>query len=80
MAQRLTSNFNEVYFDVSSKKKSQEADVSFDDKTPEAPKPRPQVQISAEEIKKKAAKKDEDPRITKFKMAEVNVSTITAAS
>lgn len=57
---------------MSSKKKSEEA--SFDDKTPEAPMPRAQIQLSAEDMKKKTAKKDEDPRITKFKMAEVNVS------
>lgn len=34
-------------------------------KEPELP-----IQISAEEMKKKQAKKDEDPRITKFKNAE----------
>lgn len=60
---------------ISSKKKSSEAsEKSFDEKTAETPKPKAQVQISAEDMKKKAAKKDEDPRITKFKMAEVNVS------
>lgn len=30
-----------------------------------------QLQVSAEEMKKKQAKKDEDPRITKFKNTEV---------
>lgn len=39
------------------------------------------VQISVEEMKKKQAKKDEDPRITKFKNAEVNTkSDVSCAS
>lgn len=44
------------------------------EKRPEPIKPQPEVkvQISTEEMKKKhAAKKDEDPKITKFKNAEV---------
>lgn len=45
-------------------------------KSQQPPKPKKEtaveLQISAEEMKKKQAKKDEDPRITKFKNAEVN--------
>lgn len=73
-----------LYLINSNKKKSQDVDVSFEDKHDEnaagvkkeehpMPKaPEITVQISAEEMKKKQAKKDEDPKITKFKNAEVN--------
>lgn len=67
-----------------SDQKSQEAvslAVSFEEKHETAegvkaesarPKKEPEmpIQISAEEMKKKQAKKDEDPKITKFKNAE----------
>lgn len=61
--------------------------MSFEDKpedeakreTPPEPKPAAPitVQLSAESMKKKQAKKDEDPRITKFKNAEVIEKVLT---
>lgn len=71
------------YFN-SNKKSSQRSQenvslaVSFEEKQedqavvkeePVKPKEQP-IQISAEEMKKKQAKKDEDPKITRFKNAE----------
>jgi hypothetical protein len=69
----------------SRKVKSQDVASSFEekdkvDKPPEPPKaiepveqPQNILKVSSEEMKKKQAKKDEDPRISKFKNAEVKV-------
>lgn len=74
--------FKLISFSLNSRKiKSQDAGSSFEDKhenvekPPEPPKvvepPQDLLKISTEEMKKKQAKKDEDPKITKFKNAEV---------
>lgn len=60
-------------------KTSQDAGESFEEKhepVVEIPKPEPLPKISAEAIKKKQTKKDEDPKIARFKNAEVNVSKL----
>lgn len=78
---RINHFFNSLY---SRKTKSQDVG-SFDDKhenaekPPEPPKPKPvepqiELKVPSEEMKKKQVKKkDEDPKITRFKNAEVKV-------
>lgn len=74
-----SNDWNNFYSSKKSGQKSQEA-VSFEEKSPdedaqkkvERPKEPPvKPDVSIEDMKKKQAKKDENPKITKFKTAEV---------